>query len=153
MKTNFENVSEIQIRYKPKFKVSKRPQIKISEDAYNLFKSFIINKNDDMELRENFLCMFLNRTNKVLGINHISMGSVSGTVCDPKLIFSSALKTMACNIIIAHNHPSGNINPSELDITLTHKLKECGKLLDLPIVDHLILTENGYYSFADEGLL
>ena len=80
-------------------------------------------------------------------------GSVSGTVVDPKLVFSVALKSMASFIILGHNHPSGNLKPSNADIDLTKKLKEGGKLLDLLILDHIILSRRGYYSFVDEGLI
>ncbi len=102
---------------------------------------------------EEFKIILLNRSNKVLGIVPISQGGISGTVADPKLIFAAALKASASAVIAAHNHPSGNLKPSQADIQLTRKLCEAGKLLDLPILDHLILTQMSYFSFADEGLL
>jgi DNA repair protein RadC len=102
---------------------------------------------------EEFLVLCLNRANRILGWAKISQGGLSGTVADPKVIFQVALKSNACSIILAHNHPSGNVQPSEADIQLTRKLKDAGVLLDLPVLDHLILTSEGYYSFADEGLL
>ena len=89
----------------------------------------------------------------VLRQTSISRGGVAGTVADPKLIFKEALENLASSIILVHNHPSGNRQPSAADISLTKKLKEAGNLLDLPVLDHLIYTDNGYYSFADEGML
>jgi DNA repair protein RadC len=108
---------------------------------------------DDLEYRESFAILLLNRANRVLGIANISSGGLSGTVADPKVIFQQALKANASSIILLHNHPSGNTQPSEADITLTRKMKECGKFLDLPVLDHLIVTTDGYYSFAYEGLI
>ena len=102
---------------------------------------------------EEFKVMLLNRGNRVLGIVNLSQGGIAGTVADPKLIFAAALKAAASSIILAHNHPSGNLTPSQADLQLTNKLQEAGKFLDLPVLDHVILTQDGYYSFADEGLL
>ena len=96
--------------------------------------------------------MLLNRANKVLGIFEVSSGSSTGTVVDPKLIFAAAIKGNACGIIMAHNHPSGNLNPSQADIDLTKRVKGGGKFLEIQVVDRLIVTIEGYYSFADEGL-
>jgi len=95
----------------------------------------------------------LNRSNKVLGYFKISSGGVTGTICDPKIVFSVALNVMASGIIIMHNHPSGNLRPSPADIMLTKKLKEAGTLLDIHVLDHLIVTDESYYSFMDEGTL
>jgi DNA repair protein RadC len=81
------------------------------------------------------------------------MGGTSGTVVDPKQLFKSVLSENGVQIILAHNHPSGNLNPSSSDISLTKKLKEAGKLLDIPVLDHLIITNEGFFSFADEGLM
>lgn len=97
--------------------------------------------------------MILNRAQKVLGICEISQGGSSGTVADPKIIFALALKANASGIIVSHNHPSGNLRPSQADIDLTKKLKEGGKFLELQLLDHVIVTSEGYYSFADEGLV
>lgn len=102
---------------------------------------------------EEFKIILLNRANKVLGICPISLGGISGTIADPKLIFATALKASASGIILAHNHPSGNLKPSQVDIQLTKKLVEAGKFLDLGILDHLIIGSEGYLSFADEGLI
>jgi DNA repair protein RadC len=106
-----------------------------------------------IELLEEFKMILLNRNNRVLGMINISQGGMSGTVADPKLIFVAALKAAASYIILAHNHPSGNLKPSTEDIRLTKKLVDGGKLLDLLVGDHLIITNEGFYSFCDEGLI
>ncbi|MDQ2719947.1 MAG: JAB domain-containing protein [Bacteroidota bacterium] len=145
------HVAEVELIYKSKVKASERPKITRSGDAYDLFMNYW-NENK-LEFVEEFKVMLLNRANKVLGICELTTGGVSGTVADPKLIFMTALKCNASYVVIAHNHPSGNLKPSTADEQLTLKIKEAGKFLDLPLLDHLIITEEGYYSFADEGLL
>jgi len=102
---------------------------------------------------EQFWVIMLNRSNKVIHKRSISLGGVSGTVADPKVIFKKALDDLASGIILVHNHPSGNKKPSQADLDLTKKLQNSGKLLEIPVLDHIIFTDNGYFSFADEGLL
>jgi len=97
--------------------------------------------------------MLLNRAYKVLGIVPISRGGIGGTVVDLKLIFGTAFKAGASNIILAHNHPSGNLLPSNQDLALTKKIVAAGNIVDIKIIEHLIITNEGYYSFSDEGLL
>lgn len=145
------NVAEIQLTYKTDLKPSLRPKISSAQDAYQVF----IDSWDStkIELVEQFKAMFLNRANKVLGVLEVSTGGISGTVVDPRLIFMAAIKTAASGFIVAHNHPSGNLTPSQVDISLTKKLKDGGRLLDISCLDHLIVTSEGYKSFADEGLL
>ena len=143
------NIAEIEIIYNPKIKPSQRPKISSSGDAKNIF----LNNWDNINYYESFKIMLLNRANKVLGIKIISTGGSSGTVADPKMIFQAALKANASSIIAAHNHPSGNTAPSEKDIRLTKKIKKIGILLELTLLDHLILTDNQCYSFADEGMM
>jgi len=145
-------VAEIELIYKSKVKASQRPTVTTSQDAFRLFKqNWDENK---IEFIEQFKVLFLNRSNKVLAIFELSTGGVTGTVADPKLVFAAALKLNACNIILCHNHPSGSLKPSQADEALTRKIKEAGRYLDLPVIDHLIISgENNYYSFADEGLL
>ncbi|MEX2233621.1 MAG: JAB domain-containing protein, partial [Cyclobacteriaceae bacterium] len=122
-----------------------------SMDAYNvLLDSWDDNK---LELIEQFKVLLMNRANKVLGVFEVSTGGMAGTVADPKLIFAAAIKGAACGIILAHNHPSGNLAPSHADMDLTRKIKEAGKLLEIQVLDHIILTSEKYYSFADEGIL
>lgn len=144
-------VAEIQLTYKSNVKPSLRPRINGSLDAYNvLLDSWDDNK---LEFVEQFKVMLINRANKVLGIFEVSTGGITGTVADPKLIFAAAIKGAATGIILAHSHPSGNLTPSQADIDLTRKIKEAGKLLEIQVLDHIILTSEKYYSFADEGIL
>lgn len=102
---------------------------------------------------EEFWVILLNRANVVMKKLPVSTGGVAGTVADPKIIFKQAIESLASAIILVHNHPSGNLKPSSADITLTKKMKEAGAFLDLPILDHIIFADSGYYSFADEGVL
>jgi len=95
----------------------------------------------------------MNRRNRVLGVVEISQGGLSGTVADPKVIFAAALKSCASDIVLAHNHPSGELDPSREDIALTNKIKAGAELLDLKVLDHLIISKEGFYSFADNGLM
>ena len=148
------NISEIKISYHYKLKASDRPKITCSRDADKIIHNHVVAKDYQLEHREYFFLMLLNRANKVLGLSLISMGGTAGTVADPKIIFQTALKASASSLVLIHNHPSGNLQPSESDIRLTKKLKNAGSFLDLPVIDHLIVTEDsGYFSFADEGLL
>lgn len=144
-------VAEVELIYRTKVKASERPQIKCTNDAYRI----LINHWDEnkIELQEQFKVLFLNRANKVLGIYEVSSGGITGTLVDPRLIFGAALKATACYIIIAHSHPSGNLQPSGADKTLTEKIKRAGLFLDIGLLDHIILTKENYYSFADQGLL
>lgn len=144
-------IAEIELIYKSKVKATERPQITTSRDAYRvLLKIWEAGK---MELQEQFAILLLNRANKVLGIYKVSTGGMTGTVADPKLIFAAALKANACALILSHNHPSGNVKPSKADEELTTKIKNAGNLLDVKVLDHLIVSNEGYFSFADEGLL
>jgi DNA repair protein RadC len=143
--------AEIQLSYKTKVKASQRPKITKSSDAYDI----LIDSWDDskIEFVEQFKVILLNRANKVLGIYEVSTGGVSGTVADPKLIFAAAIKSSSSGLIFSHSHPSGNLQPSQADIALTRKIKEGGEILEISVLDHIILTSEGYFSFADEGLL
>lgn len=141
------NIAEISISYSNHVKASERVQITRSSHAYEIF----LNTFPSLQHREYFYTIFLNRANKVLGVYQVSIGGITGTVVDPKIVFQAALKANACSIILAHNHPSGGLNPSEADISLTKKLKQAGEFLEMPVMDHLIISEDGYYSFADEG--
>ena len=139
------------LSYKTTVKASERPQINSSIDVYKVLQE---NWNYEViEFIEEFKIILLNRANRVLGIVPISVGGTAGTIADPKVIFVSALKCNAASIILAHNHPSSNLKPSNADIDLTKKLKSAGQFLDLPILEHIILTKEGYLSFADEGLM
>jgi DNA repair protein RadC len=126
------------------------PKLSCSKDSADVLRSIW---SDRLEHVEEFVVICLNRANRMLGWAKVSSGGLSGTVADPKVIFQIALKSNASSIILAHNHPSGNLQPSEQDIRLTRKNKEAGLMLDLQVIDHIILTSEGYYSFADEGTL
>jgi len=144
-------VAEVQLTYKTTVKASDRPKINSSEEAYRLLQS---NWNYEIiEFIEEFKIILLNRANRVLAIMPISMGGTSGTIVDPKVVFIAALKMNASHIILVHNHPSGNLKPSHADLELTRKLREAGKYLDLLVIEHIILTKDAYFSFADEGLM
>ncbi len=144
-------IAEIELVYKSSVKPSQRPEITCSRDGYELFLKYW--DENKLEFVEEFKVILLNRAHKVLGICTLTSGGVSGTIADPKLAFVAALKANASYIMIAHSHPSGNLKPSKADGELTLKIKEAGKLLDLFLLDHLIITNEGYYSFADEGVL
>ncbi len=143
-------MSEIEISYSPAIKPSQMAKISCSRDAENIFRSIWSN---DLNYRESFYALYLNRANRVLGYKLISLGGLSGTVVDVRCIYQVALKTLSSGILIAHNHPSGNSEPSDADIKITRKLKEAGALLDIQLLDHLSLFSDGYTSLADEGML
>ena len=144
-------VAEIKLVYQNKVSAKDRPQVSSSLDAYQIF---LANWTDQLGFIEEFYILLLDRSNRVMGHYKVSQGSMAGTIVDPKVVFAAALKARTSAIILAHNHPSGNLYPSQADKALTQKLSKAGKLLDLPILDHLILSpEGGYYSFSDEGLI
>lgn len=144
-------VAEVQLVYKSTVKSSDRPKIDTSADAFTVLQN---HWNFEMiDFIEEFKVLLLNRANRVLGIVNISVGGTVGTIADPKVIFAAALTSAASALILAHNHPSGNLKPSNADIALTRKLKAGGELLDIPVLDHLIVTSEGYVSFSDEGIL
>jgi DNA repair protein RadC len=147
------NVSEIDFVYtrKASCKASKRPQVNCSYDAYQLCIHYW-NKGK-IDLLEEFKVLFLNRANRVMHILPLSQGGLSGTIADPRLILGVALKIAASSMILVHNHPSGNLKPSRSDEELTQKIKEAARYFDMKVLDHLIITSEGYFSFGDEGLL
>ena len=102
---------------------------------------------------EVFAVLFLNRSNKINNFQIVSEGGITGTVADPRIILKKALEEDAVSIILCHNHPSGSVKPSKADEELTHKIKEAAKYFDIKVMDHLIVSDDGYYSFADEGIL
>src|ERR1035437_9536803 len=144
------NLAEIQVSYRTTVKASERRKILNSKDTESILREIWSN---GMELKEECYILLLNRASKLLGWYKVSEGGMSGTVVDPKLIFSIALKGLASSLVLAHNHPSGNLKPSAQDIDLTKRLKQAGVLLEIPVLDHLILSADGYYSFADEGMM
>jgi DNA repair protein RadC len=126
----------------------KRDKITCSKDVFDIMKPIML----DLP-HEEFWLLILNRSNTVIKKELISRGGVSGTVVDTKIIFKSAIENLASSIIISHNHPSGNLKPSDADIKITKNIKDAGKIMDIPLFDHLIITDKGYYSFNDEGIL
>lgn len=148
---NYLPVSELKLIYKQNFKTSGRPKINNSIDSYNILLSSW--DKDLIDFIEEFKILLLNTANKVIGCLGISRGGFRGTIADPRVIFAAALTGCASSIVLAHNHPSGNLKPSDQDIFLTNKLKNGGLLLDIVVIDHIIITSEGYYSFADQGMI
>lgn len=147
-----QQVSEIAISYKPKVKAADRYTIRFSKDVYNFLIREAFN-DDTLEYKEYFKLILLNRANKVLGITTISEGGMDGTIVDVRLILQTALLAHSSSIIIAHNHPAGRLTPSSHDDAVTEKIKEAAKLMDITLYDHLIVTKDSYYSYADERRL
>lgn len=125
-----------------------RNQIRSSREAFDVLYPYLMNSEV-----EYFYACYLNRANKVLRVEQVSQGGLTGTVADPRVIFMGALRAKSTGIILCHNHPSGNLAPSQADIDLTKKMRESGKLLEIQILDHIIIDGNRYYSFAEEGRL
>jgi DNA repair protein RadC len=124
----------------------KQKIISVSRDAYAYFGPKLEDK-----AYEEFHILLLNRNNRVMSSEQVSHGGISGTVVDPKRVFKTAVEQGASGIILCHNHPSGNLNPSQQDLDITRKLVAAGKLLEINVLDHIIVSIQGYYSFADEG--
>jgi DNA repair protein RadC len=124
------------------------PQIKSSKDVADIFQPLL----SDLQ-HEEFWILFLNRSNKVINKMKLSQGGVSGTVTDVRMVMKKAIEYLASGIIVCHNHPSGNLNPSESDSKITQKIKDAGNLMDIQLLDHLIISDKDYYSFADNGVL
>jgi DNA repair protein RadC len=143
-------LAEIEVKYSTKIKPSDRLKVVSSSDAAEIFRSAW---KQSLEHKESFYALYMNRNNKVLGIHKISEGGLSGTVVDVRIIYQVGLKVNACGVIVCHNHPSGNLSPSDADKTITQKIKEAGKILEIPLLDHLIIAPDGYMSFADEGMI
>jgi DNA repair protein RadC len=135
-------------RRRKETELEEKPKIQASRDAFQLLYPQL------MDLpHEEFWILLTNRASRVIKAKRISEGGVAGTVADPKIIFKLALEELASGIIVAHNHPSGNLTPSQSDIDLTKRLKEAGRFLEIQLLDHLIVAGNRYYSFADEGMI
>ena len=128
--------------------VTTRTIVRSSQDAARILQPMLADHQYEV-----FCILYLNQGNRVLHLEMISKGGISGTVVDPRIIYRKALENTASSLLLCHNHPSGNLQPSEADISLTRKLKEAGKLFDISVLDHVIVSEEGYFSFADQGLL
>lgn len=151
-KIDLTTITFVKLKYESKVKPSDRPHISSSHDAYQLFID-----NWDWETIthiETMKLMLLNRANRVLGVTNLSTGGTNGCIIDLKVIFQYAILANESSIILAHNHPSGNLKPSEADIAITNKVHEAGKLFDIRLFDHLIISpDDRYYSLADEGYI
>jgi DNA repair protein RadC len=145
------HVAEIELVYKSRIKAAERPVITSSADAVTLFRRHW--NRETIELIEEFKVLYLNRGNKVIGIYPVSCGGIDGTVVDIRLIMAAAIRLAATQMVLAHNHPSGNLSPSRADQQTTEKIKMAAACLDIRVLDHVILTTDAFFSFADEGLL
>ncbi len=125
-----------------------KPQLLSSQDVFHVISPSLMHLN-----HEEFWVCYLNRSNRLLGQLKLSQGGVSGTVIDVRLLLKRALELLASSLIICHNHPSGNLSPSENDKTITSKIRQAAEQMDIRLLDHLIVTDNSYFSFSDEGLL
>lgn len=144
-------VSEIEISYKHKTPVEERITVNQSDTAYEILRnSWDMNK---IELQEQFKILLLNNQKQCIGLSELGTGSIDQCLVDQRLLFALALKTKSTNLILAHNHPSGILTPSNADLTLTKQIQEGGKILGIKILDHLIVTPYNYYSFAKHGMM
>lgn len=128
--------------------VKSKKKINGSQDVYEYFQPLL----GDLPYEE-FWILLLNRSNKVIDQHKISQGGISGTVIDVRMILKNAIEKLACSLILCHNHPSGNLKPSDSDIKITAKLKDSAQIMDIQVLDHLIIADNAYFSFADDGIL
>ena len=128
--------------------LTQRKKITASRDVFEIFQPMLC----DIPYEE-FWVVFLNKSNKVIDKIKISQGGISATVIDVRLILKYAIERLASSIVLCHNHPSGNLQPSEADKKITRQLKDASKLMDISVLDHIIVTETNYYSFLDEGFL
>ena len=156
--TKFKGVGEVKAisiataleigRRRASQEIPEKAQISSSKNAYQILKLHMA------DLRtEEFWAIFLNQSNKVIHIAQLTQGGINQSIVDIRILFKTALDYFATGIIISHNHPSGNLKPSAEDINITKKIKEAGNLMNIQLLDHLIITQNSYLSFADEGLL
>ena len=150
MKVDYFTIPEITVSYKDNVKTSERAVIGSTEDAAKLFA---VAFKDCMEHHEEVYVLFLNQANRVLGISNIAKGGIAGTFVDVKIILQIALKVSASAIMLSHNHPSGSIIPSSDDLVMTKAIQKGCKAVGIKLLDHVIMSEENYCSFADEGLL
>ena len=148
MDTDFK-VAEVSLSYKNSVPYNKRTKVKDAKDAYKVMLK--IHDDDTLDYTETFRVLYLNQNNHVLGCSTISEGGLASTCCDVRTILQGALLTNAVGIILAHNHPSGNVTPSLSDIKTTNQITKAAKLLDIQVLDHIIYTRENCYSFADDG--
>lgn len=145
------NVSEVEIIYRNHTPIQNRISVTKSQTAYEILRNTW--DENKIELLEQFKILLIDRNGSCLGISEVATGGVTACVVDPRVVFAIGLKSKASGLILAHNHPSGNLKPSEADLSLTQKFMKAGSFLDIAILDHLIITTNGYYSFTDNGII
>jgi DNA repair protein RadC len=145
-----KNLEEVKLVYEPNVKMSALPRVTQSNEIFKILSSIW---ETDIFYIERFYCLFFNRNNRLLGYKMLSMGSQVACVIETKTIFQASILMHACSIAIAHNHPSGNLQPSDSDRNLTNKLVNGLKLFDITLLDHIILSDETYFSFADSGLI
>lgn len=145
----FNIVNEIKLSYSRKGNCER--SISSSRDAVDIFRAHF--DADQMDYRESFFALYLDQANKVLGIKKISECGISSTLVDVRIIMQAALLCNASGIIVSHNHPSGNLKPSSADIQMTAKIKDAAKILDIALLDHVVLTSDSHFSFADDGMI
>lgn len=150
MSTTESVINEISIQYKRQ-QFSER-RITSAEDAERIAREVYAQTDSQINVKEYFFVLLLNRANRVVAYYKLSEGGLCGTVADVRLAFSVALKCLATNIIIVHNHPSGNWEPSDADKALTKKFRVVGDVMEIPVTDHIILTDVEFYSFAENGI-
>jgi DNA repair protein RadC len=147
MKNNI--VSEVELTYKNNVPYNQRQKISNSQGAYDILTNLF--PENTMDYRETFIVLYLNRANQVLGYSVISQGGTSNTTVDIKMVIQTALLANASCIMLAHNHPSGNLHPSSDDNRITNRIIEAARLFDITVLDHIIITNESYYSFTDNG--
>ena len=147
MKNNI--VSEVELTYKNNVPYNQRQKISNSQGAYEILTNLF--PENTMDYRETFIVLYLNRANQVLGYSVISQGGTSNTTVDIKMVIQTALLANASCIMLAHNHPSGNLHPSSDDNRVTNRIIEAARLFDITVLDHIIITNESYYSFTDNG--
>jgi DNA repair protein RadC len=141
---------EVKLSYKPQIRPEDRIKITSSSEAVEYLRNIW---DEDIEHVESFYIILLNRSNTILGYKMLSKGGITGTVADVRVIFQTAILMNASGIILSHNHPSGNLHPSDEDVKLTKKVKDASHLFDIKILDHIILTEYNYYSLLESGVM
>ena len=151
MKRQENFINELQLEFQKK--LFSRKKITCSGNAAELSREVFKTTSSHIELKEYFFVIMLNRANEVLGYVKIGEGGISGAVADLRLAYATAIKCLASGIILLHNHPSANLNPSNADKSLTKKFVDAGHILDISVLDHIILTTHNHFSFADEGLI
>lgn len=143
-------LNEISVDYKS---TAKGQEVRSSVTAASSARAAYKDSGANIQLKEYLFMILLNRANRVIGYHQLSVGGIHGTIADVRMAFSIAVKCLASGMILAHNHPSGQTKPSQADIKLTKQFKKAGEILEIKLLDHIVLTECEYFSFADEGML